>query len=189
MDGQHHDKDVLLFPHISATKNKPSKVKKHGKKDYVLLTTKLLRRTLSMSDFFTDLALLQLFRKSELIYGFTVLMISIFAPYLISYSSGMKLFVIRGTFENRQGFTKLLLLLFASPIGVFYFIFIDFFDAISVYIDFFSIIFCCMNKSQIQQRQRIWAKQLGLDRMALESIKRQRAVGYVCAFFFFFEYQ
>ena len=160
-------------------KKKDKKKKENRPKKISILFMKVIQRSFSILDLFTDIALARQFQKdeNEMIYAFVFIVISICAPYLISYSSGVKLFMSRGTFENSEGFFYILTNLFITPIGVLYFVFIDFVDALLVGVDFISMVIFGMNENQLKQRQRLWARQIGMDRMAWEGFKRQRVVG------------
>ena len=147
-------------------KRKKRTKKENRPKKITILFLKLIQRSFSMLDLFTDIALLYVYREDELIFGFVLLFLSICSPYLISYSSGVKLFMLRGTFENAQGFFKIITNLFLSPVGILYFVFLDFLDAFLVFVDLVSMVIFRMNENQLRQRQRLWAKQIGMDRMA-----------------------
>ena len=158
-------------------KRKRKKHKKLGPKKVLSGIWKVVRRSFSLSDLFTDIALLEEFQKFEMIYAFMFLLFSIFAPYLISYSSGLKHFTRRNTFTNAQGFLYLSSCIIVSPLGIFYFVFIDFLDAALVLVDFLSVTLLKMKKSEIKQQHERWSKLVGMSRMDWEGFKRQRVVG------------
>ena len=150
----------------------------------IILLFGSLRKTFALLDLITDFILFESFRgdddtEKKYIHVCIILFISIFAPYLISYSSGVKFFMSRGIFDDAKGVIKLLLGVFLTPIGVMYFIFLDLFDAFIVYNDLFCYLFLHMPYKNLLERQSIYAQQIGLDRMAFEGFRRQRNVSQI----------
>ena len=125
-----------MFMEMSNIKRKKEK-RKFTK--YIMYTLNVMWRCLSLVDLVTDMVLLyrvtQASKKLEdeneidLTYTYTVLLfLSIVAPYVLSYSSGIRLFLFRRTFDSVQGFYKLFLVLYIFPTGIFYWIFLDLLD-------------------------------------------------------------
>ena len=152
------------------------------------------RRTVSVSDIFTDIRLLYLSSQSANLLGVTVVLaISIICPYIISYSCGIKLFFIRHSSNlislQYKALHKILVYLSISPVGVLYFIFLDLLDVLFVYYKTIQIVIFNKDEYEIKYLQETMAKQLAMTRMDYEGIKRQRAVAqlsFVFARFFFF---
>ena len=154
-----------------------NRIQKGQWRKIVILFFKSGQRIFSMFDLITDVVLFVAFQEAEYIFLTVPLFISICAPYLISYSSGVKLFMTRGAFDNSHGLLKILTSIFLSPIGVWYFVLIDVLDALVVLFDLLSMAFFGMTDDDVKQRHRLLAKQIGLDRMSYEGFKRQRRVG------------
>eukprot|EP01084_Bolivina_argentea_P067294 122575_1 len=110
---------------------------------------------------------------------FTVVtFISILAPYILAYSSGVQIFLYRKTFENVQLFTfkSLLLGLYLFPTGVLYFVFLDIIDALlQLYIWFaFGVIGKIQTESDLAQIESNLAQYFGMSRMDWFSFKKQK---------------
>ena len=146
----------------------------------VLLLFSSIRKTFALLDSITDIILFESFRHNGTeprnIYICIILFVSIFAPYLVCYSSGVKFFMTHEALDDAKGIIKLLLGVFLTPVGVIYFIFLDFFDAFIVYNDLFCHLFLQMTDKDLIERQSIYAQQIGLDRMAFEGFRRQKNV-------------
>ena len=87
-------------------------------------------RAFGLIDLLTDATLLYLSSKEPCLRFLTLsLVICMSSPYIISYSSGVQLFLFRQTFDNvYSGLGKLLMFLFLLPSGILYFVFLDFAD-------------------------------------------------------------
>eukprot|EP01084_Bolivina_argentea_P229506 387328_1 len=106
------------------------------------------------------------------------LFVSLVAPYILSYSSGVQIFLYRKTFENVQLFTfkSLLLGLYLFPTGVLYFVLLDFIDALlQFYIWFsFGVIGKIKTKGELAQIESGVARYFGMSRMDWFSFKKQK---------------
>ena len=67
-------------------------------------------------------------------------------------------------FDDLKGL-KVLKGLFLTPFGVLYFVFLDLFDAFIIYSAVFSFVVFRMSYNEVKERQSIFSKQIGLDRM------------------------
>ena len=153
-------------------KGKKKKWKKKWK-NYLTYSFAVWLRCLSLLDLVTDGIIL---RKSKNIFVSITLFLSIISPYILSYSSGVKLFLFRQTFKNAKGFYKVLIILFILPPGVLYFLFLDILDSIlSIYRWILFVIFNWSNL-KIKKLEETLAKQVSMDRVNYESFKRQRSV-------------
>merc|ERR1712228_353228 len=94
-------------------------------KGIIMFTGYVASRAMSLLDLITDLVLMYKAQQNQLKILTITLFISIFSPYVLSYSSGIKLFIFRKTFDHLQGFKKIFLLLYLLPTGFLYFILID----------------------------------------------------------------
>eukprot|EP01083_Nonionella_stella_P014862 41621_1 len=169
-----------LFFHMEDEASLSPKSKKSNMKlmqKLVSYSLNIVGRWLSLTDMATDAIL---FYRAT-VYGkalplTVVLFTSMIAPYILSYSSGVKLFLFRGTLAELQGFYRILLLLFLFPTGVLYFVFLDILD---VLLDLFrwvvSIVFG-WNEFEVKQLEEVLALQVGMDRMNWEGFKRQKSV-------------
>ena len=105
-------------------------------KKYIFSTFSVYFRSLSVVDFITDIVLLYKAstkgdnKNKETLFVCILLFISIVVPYILSYSSGVRLFLFRKTFSHLEGFLHVLIVFYLSPLGVFYFVFLDFLDVI-----------------------------------------------------------
>lgn len=110
------------------------KSKTHWKK-YVMFSFNAFFRALSLTDFITDLILLykvtQITKQynvnnsysnddsnNEILFVSIILFCSIISPYILSYSSGVKLFLFRRTFDDLTGFLRVLIVFYILPTGV-----------------------------------------------------------------------
>eukprot|EP01084_Bolivina_argentea_P296727 511082_1 len=172
------------IPYTLQTQQKKKNKKKtriSKAKKFVLHSLSIVGKWLSLTDLVTDIILF--YRATQ--YGSTDpsvlpltvgLFTSMVAPYILSYSSGVKLFLFRGTFNELQGFYRILLLFYLFPTGILYFVFLDILDFVLNIIRWILSIICQWNDVQIKQVEEVMARQVGMDRMNWEGFKRQRAV-------------
>ena len=104
------------------------------------------------------------------------LVISISSPYIISYSSGVQMFLFRQTFDDMKSIKKILMMIFLLPTSILYFIFLHLTDAFSALYRLVQFLLCCENLQEISQTEQALSKFLGMDRMHWEGFKRQRIV-------------
>ena len=153
-------------------------------------TSKLLQywfnvflRCIGLYDLVTDIILFNSFRndtnnEASLIFA-GILCISIISPYILSYSSGIKLFLFAGTFDESKGFHSAGIVLYVLPTGILYWIFMDFLD---VFLSFARLVLrICFDytHTEIKQFEETLAKQVGMDRMSYEGFKRQKVIGQI----------
>eukprot|EP01083_Nonionella_stella_P294071 999936_1 len=81
-------------------------------KRFIIQTMTLFSRFASLFDLITDGILLYKASSRKVIELTLILSLSIVSPYVLSYSSGIKLFIYRKTFDNLIGFRKLFLILY-----------------------------------------------------------------------------
>eukprot|EP01084_Bolivina_argentea_P231860 390910_1 len=143
----------------------------------VLYTYFIFSKSLSLIDLITDLILLQKAIKYSYIALTVVLFLSILSPYIISYSSGVKLFLFRRTFDSFRGFEKWLMIFYILPTGILYFILLDLIDASFCIYRAFAYTLLNKNHDDLKEAEEILAEQLGMNRMNYEGFKRQKTVG------------
>eukprot|EP01084_Bolivina_argentea_P067291 122567_1 len=112
---------------------------------------------------------------------FTMIMfISLISPYILSYSSGVQIFLYRKTFQDVKLFTfkSLLLFLFLFPTGILYFIFLDLIDALlEVYKWFaFGLTNKIKTKAELVQTEANAAQYFGMSRMDWFALKKQKSI-------------
>lgn len=116
--------------------------------------------------------------KSESLWFMTLaLTLSMAAPYIISYSSGVQLHLFRQTFDRSEGFKKLLMMFFLLPTGILYFVCLDLLDIFVHLFRWIYYVLCCKSLQKIGETEQILSEQLGMDRMNWEGFKRQRSIG------------
>eukprot|EP01083_Nonionella_stella_P294070 999935_1 len=100
---------------------KHKKNRKHNKRNwckrFVTQTMTMFSRFASLFDLITDGILLYKASSRNVIELTLILSLSIVSPYVLSYSSGIKLFIYRKTFDNLVGFRNLFLILYLLPTG------------------------------------------------------------------------
>eukprot|EP01083_Nonionella_stella_P158759 517081_1 len=100
------------------TKKKKHKHKKGNRcKRFITQTMTMFSRFASLFDLITDGILLYKASSNNVIELTLILSLSIVSPYVLSYSSGIKLFIYRKTFDNLVGFRNLFLILYLLPTG------------------------------------------------------------------------
>ena len=108
-------------------------------KKYVMYTFGVTFRSLSVIDLGTDVYLLSKTlsynggddkEKREILFVTITLFVTIICPYVLSYSSGIKLFLFRKSFYQLSGFYSLLIVFYLFPTGVLYFVFLDLLDVL-----------------------------------------------------------
>eukprot|EP01083_Nonionella_stella_P206010 749714_1 len=108
--------DTEYNEHILKGNKKNGKPKKDNRcKRFVIQTMTMLSRFSSLFDLITDGILLYKASSRNVIQLTLVLSLSIVSPYVLSYSSGIKLFIYRKTFDNLVGFRNLFLILYLLP--------------------------------------------------------------------------
>eukprot|EP01083_Nonionella_stella_P096780 272139_1 len=173
----------------SKKKQKGAKKKaKHGATAIVLnwiikfmkLSLNIVSKSSSMLDAVTDMILLYKSSRSEVIPFTMILFLTLLAPYILSYSSGVQIFLYRKTFENVELFTfkSLLLGLYLFPTGIIYFILLDVVDALAELYKWFA--FGVLNKLKSQndlvQIEANIAEYFGMSRMDWFSFKKQKLI-------------
>eukprot|EP01084_Bolivina_argentea_P157332 274182_1 len=135
-------------------------------------------RAFGLVDLVTDGYLLYVSSQNPDLYFLTLaLVISMASPYIISYSSGVQLYLFRQTFDNVEGFKKILMILFLLPTGIFYFVFLDLADILLHIIRWLFYVVCCRSLQKMGETEQILSEQLGMDKMNWEGFKRQRSIG------------
>eukprot|EP01083_Nonionella_stella_P233017 821427_1 len=87
---------------------------------FMKLSLNIVAKSSSMLDAVTDIILLYKSSQSGMIVFTMVLFLTLLAPYVLSYSSGVRIFLYHKTFENVDLFTfkSLLLGLYLFPTGI-----------------------------------------------------------------------
>ena len=194
-DGESFFLDVLADYVDSYKKSRFSKIgssiKEKGKKIFMSIWNSF-RRTTAFVDFFTDARLLYLVSNANLL-GFTVVLsLSIICPYIVSYSCGVKLLFINEHWNNNNNnnnnnstnnsntqylaLKRILWYLAISPVGVLYFIFLDFIDVLFSYYKLIVILLFGKSDFEMKLLEETVANQLHMSSMDYEGIKRQRGV-------------
>eukprot|EP01083_Nonionella_stella_P080038 219730_1 len=122
--------EQLLKGSNGNTKAKKNHKHKKGNrcKRFVTQSMTMFSRFASLFDLITDGILLYKASSRNVIELTLILSLSIVSPYVLSYSSGIKLFIYRKTFDNLVGFRNLLLILYLLPTGFLYFVLLDLID-------------------------------------------------------------
>eukprot|EP01084_Bolivina_argentea_P080713 146175_1 len=160
--------------------NEYTKNKKKGNPCLRLLELvfKAVTKGSSLLDAITDIILLIAAASNGVILFTMILFITILSPYILSYSSGVQIFIYRKTFENVQllTFKSLLLGLYLFPTGILYFILIDIIDALIELYKWFA--FGCLNKIKSEQDlakiESNVSNYFGMSRMDWISFKKQK---------------
>ena len=143
IDTNHEDVTIEYRTIVEESKQRKEDVTtsntKHIKKKLkkcIFSTFSAYFRSLSVFDFITDILLLYKAstkgdnKNKETLFVCILLFISIVVPYILSYSSGVRLFLFRKTFSHLEGFLHVLIVFYLSPLGVLYFVLLDFLDVI-----------------------------------------------------------
>lgn len=153
---------------------------KHG----VIYTVGAIARSSSLLDMITDVRLLlkaSMANEEEeednhgLLLLSVALFVSILAPYVLAYSSGIKIFLSRKTFDSFVGLQKVLIVIYLLPLGVLYFLFVDCVDVVLACYSW-ALFSGGKQKEYIEETKALIASQLGLDVMSYEGLKRQRKI-------------
>ena len=138
------------------------------------------RRTTAFVDFFTDIRLLYLVSNAQLLPLTVVLSLSIICPYIVSYSCGVKLLFINKHWNNRStrsrtdnnnnnlqylALKRILWYLGISPVGIFYFVLLDFIDILFSYYKLIVILLFGKSAFEMKLLEETMANQLGMSRM------------------------
>ena len=148
---------------------------------FMKLSWRIVSKTSSMLDAITDVILLYKAQNAGAIAFTMILFLTLLAPYILSYSSGVQIFVHRKTFQNVRLFTfkSLLLGLYLFPTGIIYFILLDIIDALMELYKW--IAFGCIrkarNKNDLVQIESNTAEYFGMSRMDWFSFKKQKLIG------------
>eukprot|EP01084_Bolivina_argentea_P215564 365983_1 len=149
---------------------------KHRGKKMIIESMNVTSRILSILDIYTDSILLYKSTQNQVLLLTLLLFLSIISPYVLSYSSGVKLFIFRKTFDNLMGLKKILIILYLLPTGFLYFIFIDILDLLYSIWKWILYNICLKSEASLKILEEELAQQLGMDRMNYEGFKRQKTV-------------
>ncbi len=111
-------------------------------------------------------------QNDELYFLILSLVTSISLSYIVTDRSGVKSYLFRQTFDNVEGFKKILMILSLLPSEIFYFVFLDLADILLHSIQWLFYVICCRSL-------QILPEQLGMDRMNWEEFKRQQSIGQI----------
>eukprot|EP01084_Bolivina_argentea_P164598 286160_1 len=154
------------------------KQRKRWKKFTVQCFT-IITRAASLIDLITDGLLLYKSSINQVMKFTIILSLSMISPYVLSYSSGIKLFIYRKTFDSLQGFKKIALAFYLLPFGFFYFIFLDLLDIVLSIWLWLLFNICQKSEQFLKESQQVICEQLGMDRMNFEGLKRQKAISQI----------
>eukprot|EP01084_Bolivina_argentea_P172299 298477_1 len=146
---------------------------------FLVLLLNIVAKTSSVLDTVTDISLLYKASTNNAIDFTMILFVSLLSPYVLSYSSGIELFLYRGTFDNIELFTfkSLLLGFYLLPTGIIYFILIDAIDVLlAVYICFAYVIMCKRDKKELIRIESDAAETFGMSRINWISFKKQKTI-------------
>eukprot|EP01083_Nonionella_stella_P128720 390097_1 len=168
---------------VSNVSEAKKKNHKHNKgkrcKRFVTQTMTMFSRFASLFDLITDAILLYKASSRKVLELTLILSLSIISPYVLSYSSGIKLFIYRKTFDNLVGFRNLFLILYLLPTGFLYFVLLDLIDILlSIWIWVLHNVLC-RQEQYLKELQEIIAKDLGMDRMSFEGFKIQKSISQI----------
>ena len=153
-------------------------------------------RYFSIVDMFTDIFLLsKSVENDDFLPISIVLFLSIISPYILSYSSGVRLFLFRRSYgdnrlknknntnsnnnnnNNTNNMNGVTILLYLLPTGIIYFLLLDVVDIILTLLRLF-FLFKFKEMSEIRQIEYTVAKKIGkMDRMNWHGFKRQKSIG------------
>eukprot|EP01084_Bolivina_argentea_P121456 215224_1 len=145
---------------------------------FIKLTLGVTSKVSSILDAVTDLILLFKASASGAITFTMLLFVTLLAPYILSYSSGVQIFLFRKTFQNVELFTfkSLMLGFYLFPSGIMYFILLDIIDAMLELYKW--IAFGCINKIKSENEliviESAVSEYFGMSRMAWLSFKKQK---------------
>ena len=178
LDADDHDADDLPL--------EVKDPKKHKKADYIgylkLAATASLdavKKALAVADATTDIILLSAAAQgaADGEEGSTRqlmiwLFLSIMAPYILSYSSGIAMFLYRRTFNEMSAlsFKSLLLTLYIFPTGCFYFIAIDICDALLSVYKLLAHIVLAKSAEEVLKAESSFVGYFGMSRMVSSAI-------------------
>ena len=159
---------------------------------FMKLSLKILSKTSAVIDSVTDILLLYTASQNKAI-SFTILIfLTLLSPYILSYSSGVQIFLYRKTFQNVQLFTfkSFLLGLYLFPTGIMYFILLDIIDVFKEF--YIWIAYGCINKikneTELIQIESTVAEYFGMSRMDWISFKKQKLISQLLLSFFLIQY-
>ena len=159
--------DLEIHSEISKQTSQRKRVWKYWR--YVVLYLyHIVSKSFSIIDLVTDLILLSKAVRYNYMLLTVMLFVSILSPYIISYSSGVKLFLYRRTFDSFKGFEKWLMIIYILPSGVFYFLLLDLVDILFQIYRVFGYLLLNKSYSDLKESEETLAEQLGLNRMSYE---------------------
>eukprot|EP01083_Nonionella_stella_P267987 905612_1 len=147
---------------------------------FLKLSQGILAKISTVFDVYTDSRLLYKASESGTTWLMMALFLSMLAPYVLSYSSGIQIFNHRGTFENIKLWTlkSLLLTIYIFPSGVLYWIMLDAIDVLLEIYKWLAFGVCGKNRTQTELvlLESNTANYFGLSRMNWLSFKRQKVI-------------
>eukprot|EP01084_Bolivina_argentea_P085946 155363_1 len=159
------------------------KQEKKGKKftQYMFNLIMPISKLLSLYDFATDLVLMyRISQNPNLVFSMIYLSITTVLPYLISYSCGVQLYLNQGTFDKfttKSCCLKFLILLFLSPFGVLYYIFLDiYFIIFNLLLLWPLTVFLCFDSTQLDQKRIAITQFVGMSLMDYQGYSTLRSV-------------
>ena len=165
---------------IATRKRKVGDLKENKYEKYIPFIMKVFFGWLSLTDLVTDLILLynaaRYGNRSDIttqerrtILPITItLFLSVVTPYIISYSSGIKLFLKRKTFDELTGFSQMALIFYLLPTGPLFFILVDLLDLILGILRIFLFVIFGWSLYEINKFELNLAELFGMDRMNWE---------------------
>eukprot|EP01084_Bolivina_argentea_P191475 328902_1 len=175
--------DIIVKNHPPKKQPQPSISDKFVNKKccnkFVILTMGIISKSAAALDAVTDATLLYKASTNGAIIFTMILFIALLSPYILSYSSGIELFLYRQTFDNIElfSFKSLLLVFYLLPTGIIYFIVIDIVDTLLVLYKLFAyIIMCKRENEQLIDIESDTAEAFGMSRMNWISFQKQKMI-------------
>eukprot|EP01084_Bolivina_argentea_P276963 472691_1 len=158
----------------------PTKKLSHWIVRILKLSLGIISKGSAILDAVTDIMLLYKAASNGAIVFTMILFITLLAPYILSYSSGVHIFLYRKTFQDVQLFTfkSLLLGMYLFPTGILYFILLDVVDVLLEVYKWFG--YGCIGKIKTPKEliyiESSVAEYFGMSRMDWISFKKQKLI-------------
>eukprot|EP01084_Bolivina_argentea_P002010 3706_1 len=145
---------------------------------FLFLALGVVSKGAGILDAVTDIILLTKASQNEAVAFTMILFVTLLAPFILSYSSGIQLFLYRKTFSNINvlSFKGFLLLMYLFPSGIFYFILTDVADALLQIYKFLSFSIACKSNDDLIRMESSVAEYFNMSRMDWISLKKQKVI-------------
>ena len=144
---------------------------------FIAMSLGLWNEIAGLTDVITDLILLYKAAQSGAITFTMIFFITYLAPYILSYSSGVQIFLYRKTFLNVQAFSfqSLMLGLYLFPTGILYFILMDVINALMEAYKWFTFGVANKDDDEVVIESTV-AEYFGMGRMDYISFQNQKSI-------------